>query len=365
MWTRTRVVERLRIDVPILQGPFGGGYSTVDLAVAVSNAGGLGAFGAVNLTPDQIVQTVHEIARRTSRPFQVNLWVPISGQDDQLVDPGAFARARTRLAPYFAELGLPFPEPPTDYAIPFAAQAEALIGSGVPAISFVMGVPDAALIEAAKARGIVTLATATTVEEALAIEAAGIDVVVASGSDAGGHRGSFQRSVDESLCGTFSLVPQVVRAVRVPVVAAGGIADGHGIAAALALGAEGAQVGSAFLATPESGAPDVHKALLGTPAARRTRLTRGFTGRYARGVVNELMAVLDQHDEDILPYPAQSWLTTTIRRAAATRGRAERLALWAGQNAASARQMPAAELLHRLIAETDAVLASPALASRR
>jgi nitronate monooxygenase len=228
-----------------------------------------------------------------------------------------------------------------------------------------MGVPDAALIGAAKARGQRLLGAATTVEEAIALEQAGVDAVVASGSDAGGHRGSFLRSVETSLVGTFSLVPQVRSAIGVPLVAAGGIADGRGVAAALTLGADAVQVGTAFLASDESGASPAHKALLGQPRARVTRLTRGFTGRLARGIENELMVALEQDPEALLPYPRQHELTLPLRRAAGLAGRAEGLALWAGQNAASARREPALQVMKRLVEETDRVLAQPRLCPQK
>ncbi|MEJ7728543.1 MAG: DUF561 domain-containing protein [Polyangiaceae bacterium] len=363
MWTTTPVTRLLRLDYPIFQGPFGGGYSTPALAAAVSNGGGLGAYGAVGQEPERIAGVVGAIRALTTRPFAINLWVPIRGQDDAKVTPDAFARAAQRIAPFAREHGLDAPAPlsrrPT-----FEAQLEALLRAATPVYSFVMGVPDAAVLAEIRKSGAASVGTATTVDEALALEEAGCDVVVASGSDAGGHRGSFLRPVEQSLVGTMSLVPQIVSRVRIPVVAAGGIADGRGIAAALALGAAGVQIGTAFLATHESGAPAAHKALLGTESARSTRLTRAFSGRHARGIDNELMRALEEHPEDILTYPKQYEATAPLRRAAGKAGRAEHLALWAGQSAALARSTGAAELLQRLAAETDAVLRSATLAPR-
>ena len=357
MWTRTRITSLLQIQYPILQGPFGGGNSSVTLAAAVSNAGGLGAYGAVNLTPAEIGQLVADIAARTSKPFGVNLWLPVAGEDDRQVSATQFDRAVERVRPWLQDLGVAVPTaPPTQYAISFEAQAEALLAARPAVFSFVMGVPDTAILQEAKRRGIVCIGTATTVDEAVAIAEAGADAVVASGFDAGGHRGSFLRSAERSLVGTMSLVPQLASAVGIPVIAAGGIADGRGIAAALALGAEAVQVGTAFLASPEAGAPEIHKRMLGTPAARWTRLTRAITGRFARGIENQLMTVLDEHLDDVLPYPMQHWLTLPLRRAGSVAQRREMLALWAGQNAASARPMPAGELLALLVTETDAVL---------
>ncbi len=364
MWTRTGLTAALGIEYPILQGPFGGGFSTPELVAAVSDAGGLGGFGAVGMTPDEIRATAREIAARTRRPFAVNLWVPLGGERE--TPPADLVRrAAARLRPYFDELGLPPPElPAATGAQAFPEQVDALLEARPPVFSFIMGIPDAAILTEARRRGIRTVGTATTVEEAVALEAAGVDVVVASGSEAGGHRGSFLAPALEALVGTLSLVPQVARAVHCPVVAAGGIADGAGIAAALALGAAGVQIGTAFLATPESAASPAFKALLGHPAARRTRITRALSGRHARGLVNDLMSTLDAHPEDILPYPAQGALMLPMRRAAATAGRTDRLAMWAGQSAALTRPLPAADLLRTLVEETDTTLRSPRLHPR-
>jgi nitronate monooxygenase len=361
MWTRTAFSELFGLELPIVQGPFGGNNSTVALASNVSNAGGLGSFGAVDLEPEGVARVTADIARCTARPFAVNLWIAIREQEPSQVADSALSRARAALQPHFDALGLSLPALAEGRMPAFERQVEALLAARPPVFSFVMGVPDAAILRAAKARGIKTIGTATTVEEAVAIADAGTDAVVASGSDAGGHRGSFLRPVESSLIGTFSLVPQIRRAVSIPVVAAGGIADGHGIAAALALGAHAVQIGTAFLAAPESGAPPVHKGMLGRGEARLTRLTRAITGRHARGIENELMLALEQHVDSILPYPLQHLFTQPLRRAAAKAARVEGLALWAGQNAASARHLPAAELLRVLVAETDAVLSGASL----
>jgi nitronate monooxygenase len=354
MWKNTRLTEVLGVELPIVQGPFGGGNSTAELAAAVSNAGALGSLGAVGLSPDAIRSVVRDIAARTSKPFNINLWVPIAGQDDAQISPDARERSLRHIRPLLNQIGLSDPTPPEE--VTFAAQVEALLEARPPVWSFVMGIPDAEMLREAKKRGICTIGTATTVEEAVAIEGAGADAVVASGSDSGGHRGSFLQPVEASLIGTMSLVPQVASAVSIPVIAAGGIADGRGIVAALALGAAGVQIGSAFLVAPESGAPQVHKEALGRPEARQTRLTRAITGRHARGIENPLMRALEAHPEDVLPYPMQHTLTAPLRRAAGAQGRADLLALWAGQNAASARPMAAAAIVELLVAETEAVL---------
>lgn len=362
MWTNTPLSAMLGVALPIVQGPFGGGNSTPPLAAAVSNAGGLGSYGAVGLPPEEIRAVIRDIASRTPKPFNINLWVPIRGEDDVVPSVDQTERSLRNVRPILQKLGLNDPAPVSQAT--FDSQVEALLEARPPVWSFVMGVPDAAMLHAAKARGIKTIGTATTMDEAVAIAAAGADAVVASGSDAGGHRGSFLRPVEASLVGTMSLVPQIASVVSIPVIAAGGIADGRGIVAALALGAHGVQVGTAFLASPESGAPPVHKAALGRPEARSTRLTRAITGRHARGIENELMRSLEACSEDILPYPAQHALTSALRKTAGTLGRAEWLALWAGQSAASARAMPAAEIVATLVREADDVLRASRLRAR-
>lgn len=364
MWNRNLFTERFALEHPIVQGPFGGGNSSVALVVAVSEAGALGSLGAVNLSPTDIRETVAAIRSRTGRPFNINLWLPVAGQDDVAVTESDVARSVSRVIDAVRAFGLPTPTMPERFAWSFDAQIGPLLDAAPPVISVVMGAPDREVTRDAARRGIRTIGTATTVDEAVALEAAGVDAVVASGADAGGHRGSFLRPVEMSLVGTMSLVPQMARAVGVPVIAAGGIADGRGIAAALALGAQGAQVGTAFLVTPEAGAPEVHKRVLGTPDARWTKLTRAITGRHARGVENELMRTLEDHLADVLPYPAQSWVTGALRKAAGVAGRESWLALWAGQNASSARPMPAAELVRRLVDETDDVLRAPHMQPR-
>lgn len=334
----------LTIAHPIVQGPFGGGISTVDLTVAVSDSGGLGSFGAHVLRPDQIREVVRSIRSRTVMPFSVNLWVPQLGESD-VVDLQPHIR---RLAPLYAQLGVEWVGEIA--AVPdFDEQLDALLESAPPVISFVMGLPPAWAIERARSEGIVLIGTATTVDEARTIEALGLDAVVASGSDAGGHRGAFLRPVSESLVGTFSLVPQVADAVRIPVIAAGGIADRRGIRAAHALGADGVQIGTGFLATAESGASDVHREKLASPDAEYTVLTRLFSGRHARGIVNALIRDLASEENAVPHYPIQNALMQPLRQAAAQLGDGDYLNLWAGQAAPLARARSAAEYFDSLL----------------
>ena len=340
--------DLLGIAHPIIQGPFGGGLSSVELAGAVSDAGGLGSFGAHILAPDEITDLVAQLKRRTSRPFAVNLWVPKPGEEVP-PSPLEWRSHVDRIAGVLAELGLPEPEAPA--AGPsFESQIESVLAAAPPVISFVMGVPPADVLAEAKARDIRTIGTATTSDEAVAIDEAGMDAVVASGSDAGGHRGAFLRPVEESLVGTFSLTPQVRDAVSIPVIAAGGIADRRGVMAAMALGADGVQIGTGFLATTESGASDVHKAALLGEEAKVTVLTRLFSGRHARAIPNRLIRELAAAEADVPPYPWQGHLMMPIRRAAGRDGRADFVNLWSGQAAPIVRAQSATDYFNSLVA---------------
>jgi nitronate monooxygenase len=353
--TGGRLADLLGITYPVIQGPFGGGLSAVGLAAAVTAAGGLGSFGAHHLEPAEITELVASLRAATDGPFAVNLWVP---QPAEALRPPAdeLAAHLARLQPLLAELKTAPPDLSGPFLPDYQAQVEALLDAAPPVISFVMGLPGPDVVEQARARGIVTIGTATTVDEAVAVEAAGLSAVVASGSDAGGHRGAFLRPVTESLVGTFSLIPQVADAVSIPVVAAGGIADGRGLAAALTLGADGVQIGTGFLATAESGASEMHKAVLQSAAARTTVLTRVFSGRPARGVLNQLVRELAAAEDHVPGYPVQNALMRPIRSAAYAQGDAEHASLWAGQAANLARRQPAGDYLAALIAEARTAL---------
>ena len=353
--TGGRLAELLGTVHPVVQGPFGGGLSSVTLAAAVSDAGGLGSFGAHHLPAESIGGLVSALRAATTRPFAFNLWVP---QPSEAVRPTArqWSRHVERLRPLYDELGVCPPDPEAPFTPDYRAQVEALLDAAPPVISFVMGIPPADVLTAAHRRGIVTIGTATTVEEAVAVQAAGMSAVVASGSDAGGHRGAFLRPVAESLVGTFSLVPQVVDAVTIPVIAAGGITDGSGVAAALVLGADGVQVGTGFLATDESGASEMHKAVLHTEAARTTVLTRLFSGRHARGVLTDVVRDLAAAEDEVPAYPVQTALMAPIRSAAYARGDAGRASLWAGQAASLVPTGSAADYLAALVADAETAL---------
>ncbi len=356
MWMNTALTRRANMIYPIVQGPFGGGLSSVRLTAAVSEAGGLGSFGANHLPGDKIRQVVDEIRSLTARPFAINLWVPQGDSETPHVDIDRFDRAAALLAPYFDELSVVMPRRPNRFGQGFREQIEAALDANPPLLSFVFGVPSADILLACRDRGILTAATATTVEEALAIEAAGVDFVVASGFEAGGHRGSFLKPPEDSFVGTFALVRQVARRVRIPVIAAGGIADGAGIAAALSLGADAVKIGTAFLACQESGANNLHREMLFSPRASDTVLSKAFSGRLARGVRNEFVDAMRPHEATLPPFPVQNWLTGLMRGRAIDRGRSDLIALSAGQAASLVRRSEAARLMRDLVEETESVL---------
>jgi len=357
----TLLTERLGIQHPIIQAPMAGGGDTPALVAAVCEAGALGSIGATYLTSRQIVETCAAVRAATPRPFGINLFVPEASLPDDI----AMGTAVARVAPFYTELGLPPPEPPPHADRDFDAQLDAALDGGASVFSFTFGMLPSSARERVKARGLMLAGTATTVDEAIALERAGIDMVVAQGSEAGGHRGSFAGPIEavafeRGMIGTLALVPQIVDAVRVPVIATGGIMDGRGIAAALALGAVGAQLGTAFLTCEEAGVPDVYKQAILDAHEDQTRITRAFSGRPARGIINRFMRDVEApwwpHHFSILPFPLQNTLTRPLRAAAATQGRPEFLSLWAGQGVRMARRAKAADLIAALVKEPDAAI---------
>jgi nitronate monooxygenase len=331
-WNRNRLTENLGIEYPLIQGPLGG-LSSQRLTAAVSNFGGLGSFGAHGLAPEAIKDVIAQIRSLTSKPFAMNLWVSMEDEGARTSDESAFNRSLAPLAVHLAALGAPRPAYKPYSPTRFEDQARVLLDANVPAFSFICGVPPREILDECRAKSIVTIGTATTPDEAAVLQDAGVNAIVASGFEAGGHRGSFLRPAEDSLTGTFSLVPQIVDIVDVPVIAAGGIGDARGVVAALTLGADAVQLGTAFLACEESGASRLHReALLGKHAGQ-TALTRGFTGRLARGIHNRLMEELNRNGTEILPYPLQRGVVRSLSIPAEAAGRSDLLPLWAGQSA--------------------------------
>lgn len=345
--TRDRRLEGLLgLDVPVVLGPFGG-QSSIELTATVSNGGGLGSYGLYGYDGARIEQTVVALRAATDRPFALNVWLPTGDEvRPDVVDLAPYLEA---LAPLYAEVGVEPPAAPASFLPDVEEQIAAVLDARPAVLSVVFGVPSADVVASAREAGIVVVGTATTVDEAVALAEGGVEVVVASGAEAAGHRVSFQRPAEQSLVGTFALVPQVVDAVGVPVVAAGGIADRRGVAAAFALGAAGVQVGTAFLATRQSAITDSYRAAIAGVSANGTVLTRAMSGRLSRGLPNEAVRRIEASGR-IAPFPAQNWLTGRFRTAAAERGRAELMSLWVGQAAALAHRTDASDVLAELIA---------------
>ncbi|HWB77890.1 MAG TPA: nitronate monooxygenase [Nannocystaceae bacterium] len=346
----SEVMTRLGLRAPIVQGPFGGGLSTVELAATVAELGGLGSFGAYTFTPAAIEDIARQIKARTDRPFALNLWVSNSDEGGSTPDPALLDALREELAPWLAELGLDVPDPPARFHESFDAQVDAVLAAEPAVFSFVFGIPSPKILAACRARGIVTAGAATNIAEARALDEAGVDLIVATGCEAGGHRPSFLARAEDSLVGTFVLTQLVAPRVRAPVIAAGGIVDRRGLAAARTLGADAVQIGTAFLACAESGASPEHRALLFDEArTQQTVLTRAFSGRLARGLRNRWT---DAHiDRALAPFPVQSWLTGVLKRAAIAQHRTDVISLWSSQAAPNLRHRTAAELWAALTQE--------------
>ena len=347
-WNRNRVTSRLGIKYPIVQGPLGG-LASQRLTAAVSNYGGIGSFGAHGVKPQAIREVIGELRSITDKPFAINLWVSMEDDGAFVSDAKAFERSLAHISAHITTLG---GKPPvfTPYsAIRFEDQARIIIDEKVPAFSFIYGLPPNEILDECRRIGIVLIGGATTVDEAKTLADAGVDLVVASGFEAGGHRGSFLRCSDDSLTGTMALVPQVSDAISLPVIAAGGIADGRGIVAALALGAEGVQMGTIFLPCKESGASERHRYAILSGGAAVTALTRGFTGRLARGIENQLMVELNAPETSILPYPLQRQLIRNLTSIAESSGHDELIPMWSGQSANLAKSTDINEILDSLI----------------
>ncbi len=335
----------LGVELPIIQAPMAGVQGSA-LAVAVSNAGGLGSLPCAMLTLDSMRTELAALQAQTEKPFNVNFFCHTQPQ----LDPEREAGWRTALAPYYAEFGIdPQTVPLGPGRAPFSAAVADVLSEFKPAVvSFHFGLPAADLLARVKTWGSKILASATTVEEARWLEAHGVDAIIAQGLEAGGHRGMFLTDDVSTQVGTVALVPQIVHAVNLPVIAAGGIADARGVRAALALGAAGVQVGTGYLLCPEATTSPVHRAALKSAAARHTALTNLFTGRPARGIVNRLMRELGPISTATPAFPFATSAITPVRAKAERQGSGDFSPLWSGQNASGCKKIPAAELTQEL-----------------
>lgn len=341
----------LGIKYPIIQAGMAGKATSAEMVAAVSNAGGLGTLGAGYMTPETIREQIQKIKKLTSCPFAVNLFV----FDSPSCTPEEIQKANERLKPIRDQLGLLTPNIDS-YSIPFEEQIKVVIEERVPVFSFTFGMVDSFWMKKLKEVGTILIGTATTIREAVFLEQAGVDVVVGQGAEAGGHRGTFLQDSERSLVGTMALIPQMVDHVQIPVIAAGGIMDGRGILAALSLGAEGVQMGTAFLTSTESQAPVIHQELIMKGTEEDTVITRSFSGKHARGIQNTFITQLKRHEEDWPEYPIQNALTQDIRSASSQQGLSDYMSLWAGQGLRLSRKKSIHELMQLLISETEQAL---------
>lgn len=352
MWYETKASKLLGIEYPILQGPFGGNLSSVKLVATVSNAGGLGGYGAYTLSPQEITRIDQQIKLATNKPYNINLWVSDTDGVDGEISNEQFKRAQQLFKPYFDELGIPLPEKSAIVNSRFENQVEAILHQKPPVFSFVFGIPSADILEQCRRLRIVTVGAATTVEEAIKLESAGVDMIVASGFEAGGHRPSFLASAEASTTGTFVLVQLIKEKVKIPIIAAGGIVNSKGVIAALTLGAEAVQIGTAFLACEESNATPKHRQMLFSDAAGNTTLSRVFTGRLARGITTRIAQDLVHHESSLLPFPWQTHFMSSIRTAAMQQEKWDMILFWGGQIAPLLKHTQAKDLISHIVEET-------------
>jgi len=356
MWYNTRVSELLGIQYPILQGPFGGGLSSAELLATVSNAGGLGGYGAYTMSPNDIYELDKQIKAATDKPYNLNLWVSDTDAPEGTINDAQYEQAVQLFSHYFNEAGIPLPEKPAPFKSRFENQLQVILDIRPKVFSFMFGTLDTDVMEQCRRLGIKTLGAATTLDEAVALEASGVDMIIASGFEAGGHRPSFLAPAEQSTTGTFVLVQLIRDKVKVPVIAAGGIADGRGVAGALTLGADAVQIGTAFLATDESGALPIHRQMLFSDANRHTMLSRAFTGRLGRGIVSKPALELIGKEKMFLPFPLQTTFMSSLRKAALDQQKWDMVLFWGGQIAPLLTHTKAVELMQSIIRDTTKIM---------
>jgi nitronate monooxygenase len=339
---------------PIIQAPMAGGASSQELVAACSSAGALGSFGYAYTQPEDMKKQCAWVRTKTERPFGINLF---TAPQPGAIDAGAQRGALDAVAGYYKDVGLPPPEPVRPpYAPDLKAQLDAVEEIRPRVFTVHLSDLDPARLEHFKSLGMLVGGSATCIAEAKHLEARGFDFVVAQGGEAGGHRGSYLRDPYQALTGTLALVRMVVRSIQLPVVAAGGIMDGAGIAAVLTLGAQCAQLGTAFIPCPESGAPQIHKDSILAAKEDSSRVTEKFSGKPARGIENRFMREMNTANSPQLAFPAQNVVTGKLRQASAKAGKPDYVAMWAGQATPLSRALPAAELIRVLNEEAVAAI---------
>ncbi len=348
MWGQSNLARLVGVAQPIIQAPMASA-TTPALVAAVAEAGGLGSLGCAMLTPAAVAERVAETRRLTDAPINLNFFANAPAERDPVRDEAA----RRLVEPYYRELGLELPAEPADIRVHFdPAMLETVLQLRPEVTSFHFGLPAPEMVTELKAIDSVILSTATTVHEARVLEGLGVDAIIAQGWEAGGHRGTFASPFEHAQVGTFALVPQVVDAVSLPVIAAGGIADGRGIAAALMLGATAVQLGTAFLRCPESAVPEAYRQALSRAGEDSTQVTRAFTGRPARSLRNRYVEEMADHADSLPEFPLMMGFHGPLRGASTERGLADFMPLWSGQAAALGDAIPATELVSRLVTET-------------
>lgn len=346
-----KCTEKLGIRYPIIQAPMAGGATTPELIAAASNAGGLGSLGAGYMAPDDIRCAIKKIRELTSSPFSVNLFIPQEHEASQ----EQMQNACNDIQQCSKELGQKTKPVPAPYMQSFEEQIQVVIEENAPIFSFTFGILDEIWIKQLRSNNTLLIGTATTLPEAQVLEEHGVDMIVAQGCEAGGHRGTFLGREEDAVIGLFSLIPQCVDQLEIPVIAAGGIMNGRGIAAAITLGAAGVQMGTAFLSCHESGIHDKYREVLLGQQQDNTILTRAFSGKLARGIRNKFIDCMQTNHSCILDYPIQNALTKTMRQKAKEIGSTEFMSMWAGQSAAFCRDISASELIDQLILEMNEV----------
>ncbi len=355
IWPNKKITELLKITLPIIQAPMAGGATTPELVAAVSNAGGLGSLGAGYMTADEIKTTIKKIKSLTNKPFSVNLFIPekYHATDEQI------EQARKNVQTSCSELNFHVECIKPPYAPSFEEQMNVIVEEEVPIFSFTFGIPPNNWIEIFKKNAIILMGTATSLAEAKLLEENNIDIIVAQGSEAGGHRGTFLGKAENALTSVSSLVSLLIEHIKIPVIAAGGIMNAKGIIELLILGASAVQMGTAFLCCTESGIHPLYKKLLLSLSKDNTTLTRAFSGKLARGIANEFITKMQSHEKYILDYPIQNTLTRAMRQTAAKQNNTEFMSMWAGQAAYLCKTLPAAQLIEELNREVITLLKQP------
>lgn len=341
----TELEKLFGLKLPLVLAPLAGGGSTPELVAAVCNAGGLGSLGAAYLKPANILAEIEQTKRLTSKPFVVNLFVPYK---DPAFSEEQISRAFKATAPYREELKLPTPQLKPPFSENFDEQFEAVLKSKPAAFSFTFGTLDSYYLEACRNADIFLIGTATSLEEAEALADSGVDAITLQGLEAGGHRGIFDVKQDDPMIPALELTRLCAKRIHLPLITAGGLMNGTDIAAALQAGAQAAQLGTAFLTCPESGASKPYKKILSSLEKKETKLTRVFSGRIARGIENRFMKEMEAQPDAILPFPAQNVFTRDLRKASAEQGSPDFLSLWAGTAVNKTRTLSARDLVQAL-----------------